>query len=499
MQSIKVVLAVAILWNVANGSAISQTNPSPASENKLTVTVRTPAGKPLPHLTVVYVDPTTNAILRETTISGGRYRFTTDDKGQFEFTLKPENLYFMLATDAGFGLAQSRDLTNDPVITFQPWGHIEGIRLNRNRPMANQRIMLELSARCLNSEDITTRERVLVSAKTKTDSKGRFMFEHVPPGGIAFFEVERTKELWNFLLLTNLQPGEGKAIQVATEGRFVTGRLEVKDELPKDLNLADCDIYLAPTTPQPRMLPSIPKEFDTPEKRTPWWLAWYQTESAQLMFPRVDKRGTDFTVQSNGICTSDHFIAPGRYWISGDLVRNKKKIAKVDQYVEIPDDGIDTTNDPVDIGKILLKPAIQDGDLVPDFRVKTLDGEPLDLSSFRGKYVLLDFWATWCGPCVAETPNLKATYAAFGNDSRLAMISLSLDSDSDAPKRFVKTRDIHWTQGFLGDWGQDKVTKTFEVGSIPSIWLIGPDGKVISGGLGGPKIKEAVAAALANK
>src|SRR5437879_13903078 len=63
---------------------------------------------------------------------------------------------------------------------------------------------------------------------------------------------------------------------------------------------------------------------------------------------------------------------------------------------------------------------------------------------------------------------------------RFVMISLSLDESRETAKKFVRNKEIHWTQVFLGDWGQDRVTKDFEVGAIPSIWLLGPDGKIIS-------------------
>jgi thiol-disulfide isomerase/thioredoxin len=151
------------------------------------------------------------------------------------------------------------------------------------------------------------------------------------------------------------------------------------------------------------------------------------------------------------------------------------------------------------MGKATIKTAVnlKVGDVAPDFSATSLDGKPLKLSALGGRFVLLDFWATWCGPCVAETPNLKQTYDAFGSDGRLVMISLSLDADPAEPKKFARNEGMAWTQGFLGDWSNDKVTQDYGVYGIPAILLIGPDGKVLATDLRGSNIKEAVALALA--
>jgi thiol-disulfide isomerase/thioredoxin len=93
----------------------------------------------------------------------------------------------------------------------------------------------------------------------------------------------------------------------------------------------------------------------------------------------------------------------------------------------------------------------------------------------------LDFRATWCGPCVGETPNMKATYEAFGHDSRFVMISLSLDATPAEPRKFARDHDLAWTQG------------------VPAIFLIDPAGKVVATGLRGENIQAAAAAALKNQ
>ncbi len=136
------------------------------------------------------------------------------------------------------------------------------------------------------------------------------------------------------------------------------------------------------------------------------------------------------------------------------------------------------------------------GEPVPDFTTKTFEGEPLALSDYRGKYVLLDFWATWCGPCLYETPNLLPLYEEFGDDPRFEIIGLSLDDEPGAPKRYVEEKGMNWVHGFLGNWMQTDVPNKFKVGGIPAIMLIDPEGKLVAVELRGRAIRDAIEKAL---
>ena len=113
-------------------------------EGMLTVQVQTSEGKPVTNVTVVCIGQETNAVLKDTVIEGGGERLRTDLQGRFTMKTNGENIAIMIAGDRGFCLAQSRDLTNHSVLVVQPWGRIEGVRTDHNRPLPNHRLSLQI-------------------------------------------------------------------------------------------------------------------------------------------------------------------------------------------------------------------------------------------------------------------------------------------------------------------------------------------------------------------
>ena len=106
--------------------------------------------------------------------------------------------------------------------------------------------------------------------------------------------------------------------------------------------------------------------------------------------------------------------------------------------------------------------------------------EPIDWASYRGKVVLIDFWATWCGPCVAELPNLKSIYQGFSSKG-FDIVGISKDSNKDALDRFLAKNQIAWSNLFNFDEGAEdhSLAEKYGILSIPYTILVGKDGKVI--------------------
>ena len=122
--------------------------------------------------------------------------------------------------------------------------------------------------------------------------------------------------------------------------------------------------------------------------------------------------------------------------------------------------------------------TLKQGQPAPPLNVTALDGTVVRLTDLKGKIVVLDFWATWCGPCVAELPHLVKAYEKYGADKGFALISISIDSDEKALRDFVTKNKMVWTQVFGEKAGATRSAEAYGVAYIPAIFVIGPDGKL---------------------
>ncbi|MGE5393332.1 MAG: TlpA family protein disulfide reductase [Candidatus Saccharibacteria bacterium] len=138
------------------------------------------------------------------------------------------------------------------------------------------------------------------------------------------------------------------------------------------------------------------------------------------------------------------------------------------------------------------------GNKAPEIIEKSTDGKELKLSSLKGKVVLIDFWASWCGPCRQENPKVVEAYnkykdAKFQNGKGFTVFSVSLDKNAESWKQAIVKDKLDWPY-HVSDlkWWESKYATIYGVRSIPANFLIDGDGIIVDKSLRGPALEEAI-------
>jgi thiol-disulfide isomerase/thioredoxin len=382
-----------------------------------------------------------------------------------DFSLPPQaGAYVLVApVEAGIAIVSSDELRADHAIRLTPWARASGTIKIDGRPAVDSEhfVAIDEATRPENGPHIDIR------GSFRTDSSGRFEFARLMPGRhVLGYPVPNGQERrdWFINLATlDVKGGEKLELKIGERGRKVTGVLKFSTAS------SDWMIRKAEIAPRGAGAEAILNNVRIgPDRR----------------FRAQDLEPGDYTLR-----IALHEPPPENACGWGRLIAGFSREFSV---TGGPDDP------PLDLGA--LEPsraggeALRVGDHAPDFAVKTLDGKDLKLVDFKGRVVLLDFWATWCAPCVAELPNLKAIHEAHARDPRFAVVSLSLDEQSADAADVVKGEKLAWLQGFVGP--ESAVVTAYGASAVPATFLIGPDGTILAANLRGEALKSAVAKAL---
>jgi thiol-disulfide isomerase/thioredoxin len=135
---------------------------------------------------------------------------------------------------------------------------------------------------------------------------------------------------------------------------------------------------------------------------------------------------------------------------------------------------------------------IKDESLILKFTA--LDGHNVDVSSLKGKIVLIDCWATWCGPCLQEMPRIKELYDKY-HDKGFEVIGISMDEPSakERVKKLIKQKNIPWSQRFEGKgFEEDSFRKQYDIKSLPTVYLLNKEGIIVDTNARGERLEELI-------
>jgi len=412
----------------------------------------------------------------------------TDGQGMFSFPAQFERYTIVAIHDDGYAELNREPNQQPGELRLKAWAKVEGRLLKAGQPVPS--VWIFFTPMRLEIPGISP--HIQDDFSVKTDRDGRFVFPRVPP---LKSTVNADHSVWRESPLTSsrsvpldLQPGQRVEIDLPGQGISVKGRVVLtgegasKIDLHKSLNWLVRKASGIEPPPEIRSL-----GFDV---RNGWNEVWTSTREGREYMKTLDNYFV--TLDQNGRFDIDG-VPAGDYDLAIRLYEPPKDGCLVNA-IGSRVVSFTVKADALDLGTIEIKttPGPRPGEMAPDFAFTSFTGENVKLSDLRGHYVLLDFWATWCSPCVSAIPAVRRLHDTYATDKRLVILGMNLDEDPDKARRFVENAKLPWTHGSLGSRPDNPVLSQYAVSSIPAYVLIGPDGKLIHSGVSIEDIGEVV-------
>jgi thiol-disulfide isomerase/thioredoxin/uncharacterized GH25 family protein len=410
---------------------------------------------------------------------GGRmsnYKVKTNDQGAFEIAHQLERYCLVVVADEGYAEADRSRGALPGELTLRRWAKISGRLLQAGKPIENWTVHLD-PIRDAGGDA----PRGTIGFYSKTTEGGSFAFDRVPPvpcrleGDIHWSVAGPLSSSQSVPL--DPAPGEALTVALGTNGIEVTGQLALDPPASGDFDYHFGLNYLVARKAGVAPPAAVAgRGFDWRQGWSDSWTA--STEGAEYLrtlphfYVKPDRDGK-FRISG---------VEPGKYDLAFRLYGSTEgclvhPVAMASFPVNV-EEGQST----LDLGliKIPAIPGLKTGDVAPAFEFVDADGQKQSLGRMRGKYVLIDFWATWCGSCVSSIPQVESLRQKYAEQLGLVIVGANLDQDSQRAKAFLSEHTLPWSHALLGDWSSTDTPKRFAVANIPTYILIGPDGDLLA-------------------
>ena len=454
----------------------------------ITGTVRTPDGGAASKAQVGLVRPGEKAYIDRYQFSERGFAYQaeiverTDENGAFELPPTQEQGLLVAVHTSGCAQVPSTEFANGSDLALTAWSRVEGV-IDRSRIEETD---VEIALYALGGDEDRSVPSIVWLFDRISPTGDTFAFDFLPAVPLVVGRVARY-EMNNG---THLIPEAGKtyAVAVGARGRAVTGRILFSPDVLKAKSIELTD---------PRQThavafrvdegASLPPGIGTIDESSFTWL-WRDKERAYRPSQTVSKRFIPRIAEDGAFTFAG--LEPGDYEfvvnVHAPLGENVSCGRGVLEGVAITRFAVPKgpSNDPLRVPDVRIQrltyPGV--GEPAPRFEAKTFEGKTVRLEDLRGRTVLLEFWATWCAPCVAQLPKMQALYETFAANEKFAMIGLSVDWDTEKAKRMVAERQLAWPQVGLGSMDESPVVRQYGVGGVPTTVLIGAEGKIIARG-----------------
>lgn len=424
-------------------------------------------GQPVTQAEVLLATPTDPAVLGQ----DGRYQHATrtDAAGRFTFPDPDEPAVVVARAAAGFALAEFPAGRLDVgTLRLQPWAAVRGQFRDGGRPVAGATVLFQLPR--LHAPG---RPYVETAFGATTDESGRYEFPRVPPGQASVhvllgpWKDEGYRSGPNVPL--DLKPGARADVNLGGSGATVTGRVKLTGAVPAGLDCTYSLNYLVKRESAAHLPPELAAlGFDAKDG---WRESWRKSAEGQTFLHALRhwfvKLAPDGSFQISGVPPGDYDLAIAVYAKpSGCLV---DPLASQVVRVTVPAAGGEVKL-PAITATVAPVPAVGD---TPTLTFRRADGSAGTLTDQRGRFTLVQFWASWCGPCKQQLPALRQLHERFAPWG-LATLGLSLDESEAAWQAALPRLKPAGPHGRLDAAGAAGVS------SVPAYWLLDDVGKIVA-------------------